>query len=121
MLGELLLVLACLGTPFGLGAAWWRWRRAVAAAPPTWRATALIVALVVCSANALVFYGWLLYRLTAGPTQSVLHLKQMLAGDVTYFVIGVGLFATALGKGEGRVLVGVCLLLATIMWASYGI
>jgi hypothetical protein len=107
-------------TPLSLGLAWWRWFRGQPATSRSWRETALLVGLVTASSNALLFAGWIAYRLTAGPTESVWAAKRF-ATDLAGYLLIASLIGVLVGKGRGRILGALGALTGFLLWTPIGI
>jgi hypothetical protein len=93
--------LPLLGTPIAIGIAWWIWlegdreTRALrviggaARAPAPWRVRVLLLSLAAGSANALIFYAWLAYRLLSGASPQVWKVQAILSNVAGYLILAV--------------------------------
>ena len=113
-------VLPLFGTPIVAGIAWWRWLRGERMAPRSWRATALLSALAAGSANALLFYSWLVYQLIAGGSERAWRVQSIL-GDVAVYLVLAGLLGGIVGKGRGRILTLLLAIMGFLLWVPIAI
>jgi hypothetical protein len=124
--------LPLLGTPIAIGIAWWIWlegdreTRALrviggaARAPAPWRVRVLLLSLAAGSANALIFYAWLAYRLLSGASPQVWKVQAILSNVAGYLILA-GLIGASIGKGQGRVLTMVIAIMGLMLWVPVAI
>lgn len=84
---SVIIWLSLIGTPVSAGLAWWLWSRRDRSSAHSWRTGLLIGGLLAASANAFIYYSWLLYRLLAGSTQQVWTLKEVFGNICLWLVL----------------------------------
>jgi hypothetical protein len=115
-----ILWLSLIGTPVSAGCAWWLWSRRNRSASRSWRASLLIMGLLTASANAFIYYSWLLYRTIAGSTPQVWTLKEIF-GNISIWLVPMALVGAMGGKGGARIPIAVCALLGLMNWVPVAI
>jgi hypothetical protein len=110
-----------IATPILVLTAWWIRSRKDLAANPKWRADMLLVGLSASSANVLVFYGWLAYRLVAGGSPMVWQVRSLLGGSLALPIALVALLGSISGQGTARIPLAVSALTGFLLWIGLGI
>jgi hypothetical protein len=113
---QILAVVAMFGGPLLIGAAWWRWRRDERTRHRPWRAAMLVVALATLSCNLAVFWASGLLRWRIGHGTDAAWVVYEVAGAISGLLISIGLVASLLGQGNGRLLALVAAALAFVLW-----
>jgi hypothetical protein len=109
-----------IGAPVSLGLAWWSWVRVPNRPAPNWRGRVLLAGFVAGSANVVMFYSWVIYRLCAGPRPEVWKLKDT-CGDAGIYLALVAMATATFGHGKGRVALLSCAVLGFLMWSNIGV
>jgi hypothetical protein len=119
---DLTLVFAAilLIPPILVGIAWLVWFRSQRAASPEWRAVFLRIGLLASTANVLMFYTWLVYRLIAGSSPRVWMTKD-LASVVAGPLVVAALLGAGFGKGAARILLALSALTGFLLWIRLGV
>jgi hypothetical protein len=114
---DLTLVFAVilLTPPILVGIAWLVWFRSQHSAFPEWRAVFLRIGLFASTANVVMFYAWLVYRLMAGSSPRVWMMKDL--ASVVAGPLGLAaLLGVAFGKGTARILLALSALTGFLLW-----
>lgn len=88
-----------------------------------WRSVMFLVGLVAVSADAIIYYAWLAYRIIGGSSDLVWKIKDVLADNMTiYLALGALAFAI-LGKAttRARLCVAASAALQVVLWSNVGI
>jgi len=110
-------VAALAAGPILAALSWWRRARATTIEFPRWRAGALATAMTAASLNLLVFYGWLLFRVTADQFDERIGASYDFWGNwIGLPLILIGLTGAAVGKGRGRFLTTILALIGFMLW-----
>ena len=109
-----------LGPPVVLGVTWRVWFRRERAVSPQWRAVAIRLGLLAATANVVIFYTWVLYRVLAGSSPRVWEAKDV-ATEVAGWFIMAALAGAALGKGAGRIWLAFSAFTGFMLWIRIGI
>jgi hypothetical protein len=110
-----------IGTPILVLTAWWIRSRKDPAANPKWRADMLLIGLFASSANVLIFYVWLAYRLLAGSSPMVWQVRSLLGGSLALPIAVVALLGGITGQGTARIPLAVSALTGFLLWIGVGI
>jgi len=109
-----------VGAPVSLGLAWWSWARVPNRPNSNWRAHIFLAGLTAGSANVVMFYSWLIYRLCAGPRPEVWKLKDT-CGDAGIYLALLAMAAATFGHGKGRVALLSCAVVGFVLWSNIGV
>jgi hypothetical protein len=109
-----------LGTPVSGGVAWWLWLRRNHSDRHQWRTRLTNLGLLTVSANALLYYSWVSYRIVAGSTLQVWSVKDSL-GNLSVYLVLLTLAGAIVGKGSSRIPIAICAILGFINWVPIAI
>jgi hypothetical protein len=109
-----------VGTPACIVIAWWRWARRKHSQSHSWRTAMLLMGLLAASANSLLYYGWLTYRLTTGSIPLAWRLKDLFA-NIGVALVVPALAGAVLGRGAPRIPVGICAALGLMLWVPVAV
>jgi hypothetical protein len=104
-----------IATPLVIGAAWWM-RVGGSEPTTTWRARALVAALVLVTTNAAMCCGWMIYYnvLIAGDTDGA--GAWTLVSLVAEWLVIPALLLALVGKGPGRILLVCASICGFMLW-----
>ena len=115
-----MIFLWLIGTPMFTGIAWWLWSLRDRSAVQKQRRRLVLMGLLTASANAFIYYSWLLYCLIIGSTPLVWKLKDT-CGDIGGYLVLLALAGAIFGKGAPRVPIAICALLGFMNWVPLAI
>jgi hypothetical protein len=110
-----------IATPILVLTAWWIRLRKDTAATSKWRADLLHIGLLASSANVLIFYVWLAYRLVAGSSPMVWQVRSLLGSSLALPTTVVVLLGGITGQGTARIPLAVSALTGFLLWIGVGI
>jgi ABC-type uncharacterized transport system permease subunit len=120
---EAFVLLWLIGTPLSILIAWWLWfRRRSSYQPRRWRQTALLLALLASSTNALIYSGYLAYW-SRHQLDTQLWKTQKTCGDIATYLCLTAFIGAVAGEGQTRtrVLISVSAVLGFMVWVPIGI
>jgi len=117
-----LLSWAFIGTPFLVGATWWKWleTRRQQPSPPS-RVAAVLVGAIAATVNAALFYGCVVYAWKVTP-EAASELRNTLGNFVAIPLFFLALAGAVLGQGRAaRILLAVTALAGMLNWIPVGV
>jgi hypothetical protein len=112
---------AILCSPLVIGISWWIWFRRDRKLLPASRARILLIGLGAVSANALMYYAWLIYSSIPRSSDVAWELKSTLGNNVAVPLVMLALAGAIAGRGAARVLLAFSAVLGFFLWIGMGV
>ncbi len=114
------ILLSLIGTPIAAGFAWRLWLRKDRVEFRGSRRVVILVGLLAASANAAMYYAWLIYRLATGSTPLVWRIRDGF-GNIGDYLVLLAIAGAIAGEGYSRIPVAACAVLGFMNWVRFGV